>query len=115
MRAEAFGNFDDAKGRVLQATDIVALIGQSVRLKRRGKDFVGLCPFHQEKTPSFSVSPAKQRFYCYGCEKGGNAIDFVMLRDRVEFMDGLRVLAEAANIDLPSARRRARAKQGIGQ
>jgi DNA primase len=105
MRAEAFGNFDDAKGRVLQSTDIVALIGQSVRLKRRGKDFVGLCPFHQEKTPSFSVSPGKQRFYCYGCEKGGNAIDFVMLRDRVEFMDALRVLAEAANIDLPSAKR----------
>ena len=61
MRAEAFGNFDDAKGRVLQSTDIVALIGQSVRLKRRGKDFVGLCPFHQEKTPSFSVSPGKRK------------------------------------------------------
>jgi DNA primase len=105
MRAEAFGNFDDAKGRVLQSTDIVALIGQSVRLKRRGKDFVGLCPFHQEKTPSFSVSPGKQRFYCYGCEKGGNAIDYVMLRDRVEFMDALRLLAEAANVDLPTARR----------
>ncbi|MGD0541714.1 MAG: DNA primase, partial [Tepidisphaeraceae bacterium] len=117
MRAEAFGNFDDVKARVLQATDIVALIGQSVRLKRRGKDFVGLCPFHQEKTPSFSVSPAKQRFYCYGCEKGGNAIDFVMLRDRVEFMDGLRVLAEAANIDLPSARHGApgRGKESVSE
>jgi DNA primase len=92
MRTEASSSFDDVKSRVLQ----------SVRLKRRGKDFVGLCPFHQEKTPSFSVSPSKQRFYCYGCEKGGNAIDFVMFRDRVEFKDALRVLAEAANIDLPS-------------
>ncbi|MGD0464143.1 MAG: DNA primase [Tepidisphaeraceae bacterium] len=117
MRTDAYGNFDDAKGRVLQATDIVALIGQSVRLKRRGKDYVGLCPFHQEKTPSFSVSPAKQRFYCYGCEKGGNAIDFVMLRDRVEFMDSLRVLAEAANIDLPAARRAApgRSKESVSE
>lgn len=105
MRADAYSTFDDTKGRVLQATDIVALVGQSVRLKRRGKDFVGLCPFHQEKTPSFTVSPAKQRFYCYGCEKGGNAIDFVMLRDRVEFIDALRMLAEAAGIELPSAKR----------
>jgi DNA primase len=104
MRTEASSSFDDVKSRVLQATDIVALIGQSVRLKRRGKDFVGLCPFHQEKTPSFSVSPSKQRFYCYGCEKGGNAIDFVMLRDRVEFKDGLRVLAESAGIEMPSFR-----------
>jgi DNA primase len=102
MRTEASSTFDDVKSRVLQATDIVALVGQSVRLKRRGKDFVGLCPFHQEKTPSFSVSPSKQRFYCYGCEKGGNAIDFVMLRDRIEFKDGLRILAEAAGIELPS-------------
>jgi DNA primase len=53
MRSDAFSTFDDVKSRVLQATDIAALIGQSVRLKRRGKDFVGLCPFHQEKTPSF--------------------------------------------------------------
>lgn len=102
MRADAYSTHDDAKSRVLQATDIVALIGQSVALKRRGKDFVGLCPFHQERTPSFSVSPSKQRFYCYGCEKGGNAIDFVMLRDRVEFKDALRMLAEAAGIELPA-------------
>jgi DNA primase len=112
MRAGADSTFDDAKGRVLQATDIVALVGQSVRLKRRGKDFVGLCPFHQEKTPSFSVSPSKQRFYCYGCEKGGNAIDFVMLRDRVEFLGALRMLAEAAGIELPSARQ---SKQSLSE
>jgi DNA primase len=104
MRAEAFSTFEDVKSRVLQGTDIVALVGQSVRLKRRGKDFVGLCPFHQEKTPSFSVSPSKQRFYCYGCEKGGNAIDFVMQRDRLEFKEALRMLAEAAGIEVTGLR-----------
>jgi len=92
----------DAKASVLQATDIVELVGQTVALKRRGKDFVGLCPFHQEKTPSFHVSPSKQFFYCYGCKKGGNAIDFVMHRDRVEFMDALRLLADVAGIELPA-------------
>ncbi|HEX8522648.1 MAG TPA: DNA primase [Tepidisphaeraceae bacterium] len=91
----------DAKTLVLAATDIVELIGQSVALKRRGKDFVGLCPFHQEKSPSFHVSPGKQFFHCYGCKEGGNAIDFVIKRDRVEFIDALKTLAARANIDLP--------------
>src|SRR5215213_602749 len=90
----------DSRAQVLAATDIVELIGQSVALKRRGKDFVGLCPFHQEKSPSFHVSPAKQFFHCYGCKAGGNAIDFVIKRDRVEFLDALRVLAERAGIEL---------------
>ena len=88
----------DVKALVLQAIDIVALIGQTVSLKRRGKDYVGLCPFHQEKTPSFHVSPGKQFFRCYGCKAGGNAIDFVMKRDRVEFVDALRQMAEQAGI-----------------
>ena len=91
---------NDFKAQVLAAVDIVALIGQSVSLKRRGKDFVGLCPFHQEKTPSFTVSPSRQFFHCYGCKAGGNAIDFVIKRDRVEFLDALRVLAERAGIEL---------------
>src|SRR3954468_5392166 len=91
----------DFKARVLQATDIVELIGRSVALKRRGKDFVGLCPFHQEKTPSFHVSPGKQYFHCYGCKEGGNAIDFVIKRDRVEFKDALRTLGEMAGLEMP--------------
>lgn len=89
------------KNQVLQATDIVELIGQSVVLKRRGKDFVGLCPFHSEKTPSFHVSPSKQFFHCYGCKEGGNAIDFVMKRDRIEFLPALRLLAEQAGLEMP--------------
>src|SRR4051794_4923344 len=91
----------DSKTLVLQATDIVELIGQSVALKRRGKDFVGLCPFHQEKTPSFHVSPSKQFFHCYGCKAGGNAIDFVIKRDRVEFVDALRTLGQRAGLEMP--------------
>lgn len=90
----------DNKAQVLQATDIVELIGQSVALKRRGNSFVGLCPFHQEKTPSFNVIPAKQFFHCFGCKAAGNAIDFVIKRDRVEFIDALRSLAEKAGIEL---------------
>ena len=76
----------DYKAQVLAATDIVQLIGQSVALKRRGKDYVGLCPFHQEKTPSFHVNQARQFFHCFGCKSSGNAVDFVIKRDRVEFI-----------------------------
>jgi DNA primase len=89
------------RSQVLQATDIVELISQTVSLKKRGKDFVGLCPFHQEKTPSFHVSPSKQFFFCYGCKAGGNAIDFVIKRDRVQFIDAMRTLGEKAGIAMP--------------
>jgi DNA primase len=91
----------DLKFRVLEATEIVELIGRTVKLQRRGKEHVGLCPFHQEKTPSFHVSQSKQFFFCYGCKKHGNAIDFLIERDRIEFKDALRQLAEAANIPVP--------------
>ncbi len=93
-------NGTDNKALVLGSTDIVELIGQTVSLKRRGKDYVGLCPFHQEKTPSFTVSPTKQFFHCYGCKATGNAIDFVIKRDRIEFIEALQVLADRAGIEL---------------
>jgi DNA primase len=91
----------DGKSQVLAAVDIVQLIGQTVALKRQGRDFIGLCPFHQEKSPSFHVSPGRQFYYCFGCKKHGNAIDFVMERDRIEFKDALTQLANQAGIDLP--------------
>jgi DNA primase len=91
----------DFKQQVLAASDIVEVIGRSVALKRRGKDFVGLCPFHQEKSPSFAVSPHKQMFFCYGCKAGGDVFKFVMLRDRVEFKEALHSLAQSANIEIP--------------
>src|SRR5438045_1174786 len=91
----------DFRAEVLAAVDIVELIGQSVALKRRGKDYVGLCPFHQEKSPSFHVSQAKQFFHCYGCKAAGTIFDFVMKRDRVEFKDALRTLGEMAGLEMP--------------
>ena len=89
----------DYKSQVLAATDLVQLVGASVKLTRKGRDFWGCCPFHSEKSASFKVSPEKQFFYCFGCKEKGNAIDFVMKRDRVEFMDALRALGQAAGIE----------------
>jgi len=97
---QANGN-SDYKNQVLAAINIVELIGQTVALKKRGRDFVGLCPFHSEKTPSFKVDPAKQYFYCFGCKAAGNAIDFVIKRDRIEFIDALRQLGQQAGIEMP--------------
>lgn len=91
----------DFRSQVLAATDIVQLIGQTVGLKRAGKDYKGLCPFHNEKTPSFKVDPGKQYFYCFGCKASGTAIDFVMKRDRVEFVDALRTLGQMAGLEMP--------------
>jgi len=103
---------DDYKNQVLAATDIVSLVGRTVALKRRGKDYVGLCPFHQEKSPSFSVSPAKQMFYCYGCKAGGDAIKFVEKRDRIDFLDALNLLGEQAGVERP---RTGASKQKAGE
>ncbi len=80
------------------ANDIVDVISQHVRLKKRGKNFVGLCPFHQEKTPSFTVSSEKQVFHCFGCSKGGNVFTFVMEFEKVSFTEAVRSLAEKAGI-----------------
>ncbi len=95
------GPSNDAKTTVLVATDIVELIGQTVKLKRTGSKYVGLCPFHQEKSGSFTVDPSKQFFHCFGCKAGGNAIDFVMRRDRLEFVEAMQLLARQAGIELP--------------
>ena len=92
---------DDYKTQVRAATDIVQLIGRTVALKRSGSGYLGLCPFHQEKSPSFHVNPAKQFFYCYGCKAGGDVFSFVEKRDRIEFADALRLLGEQAGIEPP--------------
>ncbi|MDB5302421.1 MAG: primase [Phycisphaerales bacterium] len=101
--SNAGNDLGEFKSQVLAAVDIVVLIGQNVALKRRGKDYVGLCPFHSEKSPSFSVNPAKQFFYCYGCKAGGDALSFVMKRDRVEFIDALRTVGESVGLEMPKA------------
>jgi DNA primase len=87
--------------RVKQQADIVRVVGEYLRLKKTGKDFSGLCPFHQEKTPSFTVSPIKQIFYCFGCGKGGDIFNFVMEMERCEFPDALRLVAEKCGIAIP--------------
>lgn len=89
---------DQKIDEIRSATDIVELIGAVTRLRKRGKNFIGLCPFHQEKTPSFTVSADKQMFHCFGCGKGGNVFTFVMELEKVSFVEAVRSLAERAGI-----------------
>ncbi len=95
--------------RVREATDLVALIGRRVSLKRVGSRHVGLCPFHTEKTPSFSVDPAKGFYHCFGCKASGDAITFLRESEHLDFADAVEQLAAAANItltyDAPGAQR----------
>ena len=86
--------------QVLAATDIVDLIGSYFPLKRAGSDFSALCPFHNEKTPSFRVNPGRQTFKCFGCGEGGSAVGFVMKYENLPFQDALRKLAQRANITI---------------
>ena len=92
---------DDIMDQVLSANDIVDVIGQTVRLKRAGNSYVGLCPFHNEKTPSFSVSRQKQVYYCFGCHRGGNVISFVEEYNNMGFWEAMEYLAQRAGIRLP--------------
>ena len=93
---------DEVVDQVRTANDIVDVIGQSVQLKKSGRDYIGLCPFHNEKTPSFSVSRIKQMFYCFGCHKGGNVITFVEEYDHLSFTEAVEALAGRAGIRLPA-------------
>ncbi|MGH9027361.1 MAG: DNA primase [Acidimicrobiia bacterium] len=91
---------DEDIARVREATDIVALIGEQVALKRVGQRFQGLCPFHAEKTPSFSVNPDLSLYYCFGCQARGDAITFVRETEHLDFVDAVERLAAKANITL---------------
>ena len=86
--------------QIRAASDIVDVIGASVPLKRAGANFVALCPFHKEKTPSFNVNPHKQIFHCFGCHKGGDVFTFVKEFENIDFPDAVRRLAERARIPL---------------
>ncbi|MDQ3754580.1 MAG: DNA primase [Acidobacteriota bacterium] len=81
--------------------DIVRVINDYVSLKKKGANWMACCPFHQEKTPSFSVNPAKDIFFCFGCQKGGSVFNFVMEMERVSFPEAIRIVAEKANVALP--------------
>ncbi len=94
---------DDFIEQVRSANDITELIGEQVRLERRGQNWWGLCPFHAEKTPSFSVSPDKQMYYCFGCHASGTVFNFVMETAKLSFPEAVRTLASRAGIPLPEA------------
>ena len=87
---------------IRNSNDIVDIISQCVILKRSGRNFFGLCPFHKEKTPSFSVSPDKQIFHCFGCGAGGNVIHFISKIENVDFKESLEILADRVGIKLPT-------------
>lgn len=86
---------------IRKTNDIVDIVGEYVQLKKQGRNFFGLCPFHGENTPSFSVTQEKQIFHCFGCGKGGNVITFMMEIESFSFFESLRFLAERSNIELP--------------
>ena len=92
---------DEKVEEVRAATDIVDVVGEYVRLRKSGSKFVGLCPFHTEKTPSFNVDPKEHLFYCFGCQKGGDTFSFVKEVEHVGFLEAVRILAERAGIALP--------------
>lgn len=94
---------DDKIEEVRRASDIVDVISSYLQLKKRGKNYLGLCPFHQEKTPSFNVSAEKQMYHCFGCGAGGNVFTFVMEHEKVSFVEAVRTLAERGGIALPDA------------
>ena len=86
--------------QINETADIVDIVSQRVDLQKRGKDYFGLCPFHSEKTPSFSVAPDKGIFHCFGCGKGGNSINFLMEYEKIDFMDAVMDLANQLGINI---------------
>jgi len=92
--------------RVKQQADIVRVIGEYVRLKKTGQNFTGLCPFHQEKTPSFAVHPVRQIYHCFGCGAGGDVFKFVMELEKSTFPEAVRTVAEKCGIPIPKPRER---------
>jgi DNA primase len=94
----------DAVDAVRQASDLYEVVSEYVALKKSGAKFRGLCPFHQEKTPSFYVDPDKQLYYCFGCQSGGDVFKFLMQYEKLEFPEALRSLASRFNVTLPERR-----------
>ena len=80
---------------------IVDVIGRTVQLTKRGSNYMGLCPFHEETTPSFNVSETKELYYCFGCSRGGDIVKFVQDQEGLPFDDAVRFLAELAGVDIP--------------
>ena len=94
---------EDVIEEVRSRNDIVSVISEYVKLQRKGSSYFGLCPFHNEKSPSFSVSPDKQMYYCFGCGAGGNVFTFIMEYENQTFPEAVKILADRAGIALPEA------------
>lgn len=92
---------EDFVAEVSRRLDIVDVVGAYVTLRKQGRNLIGLCPFHNEKTPSFSVSPEKQIFYCFGCHKGGNALKFLMAIDNLSFPEAVAKAAAMVGLEMP--------------
>lgn len=92
---------DELINEIFSQNDIVDYVSQYVRLKKHGRDYMGLCPFHKEKSPSFHVNQEKQLFHCFGCGAGGNLVQFVMRSEGLDFLEALKLMADRAGIILP--------------
>src|SRR5437762_14309017 len=86
--------------QILSRIDIVEIVGSFVKLKKRGANYLGLCPFHNEKTPSFTVSPSKEIYKCFGCGRSGNTISFLMEHEKYSYVESLRWLAAKYNVEI---------------
>src|SRR6056297_604143 len=95
------GNSNDFSELVKENIDIVDIISEYVDLQRAGKNYKALCPFHQEKTPSFTVNPDNQFYYCFGCNVGGDVFNFLMEIENITFYESLKILAQRAGLELP--------------
>jgi len=100
---KSYQNFNE---KVKYNLDLVNIASEYVNMEKSGKNYKGLCPFHQEKTPSFMISPDKQLFYCFGCNKGGDIFDFIMEIENITFKESLKILAERAGLELPNQSQR---------
>ena len=86
--------------RIIDTADIVEVVQDFITLKRRGVNYLGNCPFHNEKTPSFTVSPSKQIYKCFGCGKGGGSVNFIMEHEHLSYVDALKYLAKKYHIEI---------------
>src|SRR5213595_414638 len=104
---------DSTVDEIKRRLDVVDVISQTVQLKRSGRSYKGLCPFHGEKTPSFYVFPETGTWKCFGCGEGGDVFTFVQKRENLEFVEALRLLAARAGVELPARESRPPEEQAV--
>ena len=113
----ALAGSDDGKEQVRSRADLVEIVREHVRLRQVGNQFLGLCPFHQENSPSFRVTPQTQTWHCFGCGKGGDVFSFVELAEKTDFRGALEMLAERTGVELrqeaPQAKERSQQRKKI--